>query len=545
LLERDLRREVAYADVEEHLPEPVMVTVRAPRQTAISQWREALERSLDELTASNRETQILTCHLTLFNGLRSEFYSAVDPRLFAERDFIPHSLVILFDDVYDMFRRLSVEAPDSDHSGIFSEKTGEARFREFVTKKLRRTWAELSSSEHALLWTEYRVQALTQLLAWRRAEMVQAELLASQLACSFLPYATKHNIEGLANVCTWDPDDLVSVYVSHPISRLRESTMDGGAWSPMVRECNKLPQLLAKKRCIPIMPTAIDEFRLQQGADQLFQKPPVLSRRWPKAAGELVVSDDIAFSDELCYCLQPDDYPNLPNKEKTSISALMRALEAAIQAEVPFRDHLIVAHSDALLVFRPFVPSGRFSGGVLSEIQHWVQLATMPTAKRRIAFIHTLGDVQTALEDTSNHYLAPLRTWFEDRLKEKLSARHVECMPDHVDLIIEKQLPNDLLSHFSGSHEELMKLRGEALTEAMHLVLKRLLTGIDPEIDNFENVGVFLVSDMDDLEDRGLRRVIDFILGNGGEDDVMSVCDGVREGGILAWGESLLRESLG
>lgn len=359
---------VRHEDVEDALDEPIRRVVRRPRHIAIGRWQEALRRSIDQLNSSDDEIKILSCHLTLYNRIRSEFYSPVTPTIFVNLDFIPDRIVVLLDDIFDMLRRLSQE---DTVPGLFSASTDESTFIARSARTLgHRRIDDLSSEDKSLLRLEHKVRSLVELLGWRRAEIVHSEQLASQLDANFIPYGVKHNIDGLIAACRFLPKDTRTIYVSHPISRPRRETRDGNEWPLVVSECNHLPEVAAKWRCVPIMPTAIDEYRLEQPAGGLLSRRPLLDPRWPSQAmaGSLIFSEDVSFSDaERCF-LMPDNYEDMSSTFRTAIAALMRGLEASISTEVPFRDHLIVAYAEDLLVFRPLYREGYFSGGVEKEL---------------------------------------------------------------------------------------------------------------------------------------------------------------------------------
>ncbi len=536
---------VDYADVEDHLEEPIRQVVRHPRQVAIRQWQSALEESIDELKQGSGEIQILSCHLTLFNAVRSEFYSPVAPSIFVDRGFCPDRFVILFDDIFDMLRRLSVDDPDPWKAGIFSPSLGESMFLDRAARTLDLTRSEdLVAEERSYLRTEYRVQALTKLLAWRRAEIVQAELLAGQIDAEFLPYGVKHAVDGLVNACRLSSAASRTLYVSHPISQPRRETRKGDDWPGVVHECNRLPETLTRMSCIPIMPTAIDELRLEQSDSGLFDRAPLLSCRWPMQSSPtgLIHSDAISFSEAERSLLLPDAYDEMPETHRVAVAGLMRGLEASISAEVPFRDHLIVAHAKDLLVYRPlYGDDSTFSGGVEHEISHWEELANAAPGERHVAFIHTFDDVRSvlrAIEADSTRF----GTWgqfFENDVRKQLLSKYtLHATAKEAWSIFRSQRPDDLLGNIPLSTDLVKALRAQSLVAATRHFAFTALTNLE---DEQPYAGVFLAPTPAEIDVKLLKRVVRFFFDRGPADGFGLSMDQAIDGGLLAWGEELAK----
>lgn len=563
-LNDEFRLSVGHEDVEDTLEDmvqaPIRQVVRQTRHEAIRQWQDALKSSIGTLKASRKKIQILSCHLTLYNGVRKEFYSPVAPAIFLGLGFRPDRLVILFDDIFDMFRALSVDDPkDSRKSGIFSPSLGEPPFLDRAARSLNLSEAEsLDATQLGYLRTEYRVQALTQLLAWRRAETIQAELLARQIGAEFLPYGVKNAIDGLVTACRLPSDDSKPLYVSHPISEPRRQTRKGDGWPSVVDECNRLPEILARDGCIPIMPTAIDEYRLEQPGDGLFVRSPLLSPRWPKqpAAAGLIRADAASFSDAERSLLLPDGYDDFPEEYRVAIAGLMRGLEASISAEVPFRDHLIVAHVRDLLVFRPLYGKSRFSGGVDHEIRHWADLANEDPEGRHIVYVHTYEDVTNALRQIEAD---PTRfgTWgqfFEKDLRKTLQSRYsVSATAEEVWSIFRGRRPDDLLGSMPLTADQVKELRsGSILVATVHFAVGAL-TSLGHEFNRFEaflsespdpHVGLFLAESPESIDNTFLKRVVNFLNDSGPADDFRKAIDEAIDEGLVSWGERLAKRWL-
>lgn len=558
-LRDEYRLSVSHQDVEDTLEgvvhAPIRQVVRRTRHEAIRLWQEALKASITKLSDDASEIQILSCHLTLYNGVRKEFYSAVAPTVFSDLKFRPDRLVILFDDIFDMLRSLSTDDPkDPRKSGIFSASLGEPPFLDLAARSLNLSEAEsLDSTQTAYLRTEYKIQALTQLIAWRRAETIQAELLARQIGAEFLPLGVKNAIDGLVAACRLSPQESIPLYVSHPIVTPREQWRKTGSWPDFVDECNRLPEMLARDGCIPIMPTAIDEYRLEQVGDGLFDRTPLLSCRWPPqpAAAGLIRADTAAFSEAERALLLPDGYDDFPEEYRGAIAGLMRGLEAAISAEVPFRDHLIVAHVKNLLVFRPLYRMSHFSGGVDHEIRHWADLANEDPQGRHIVYIHTHEDVTNALREIEAD-LTRFATWsqfFEKDLRNTLLSRYsVSATAQEVWTIFQGQLPDNLLGSMPLTRTLVRELRSESILVASLQSAVGALTSLGHESDRFaafmsespdSHIGLFLAESPASIDNAFLKRIVDFLSNDEPAGDFRKAIDEAIDEGLVAWGERL------
>lgn len=543
-LRSELNLAVAWADVESHLGEPVRQIVRRPRPQAIEAWRQALREAIGELATSDAEVQLLSCHLTLFNGARSEFYSAVTPSIFSDGGFSPERLVILIDDIYDMYRRLALDDSDPLRAGLFAASLGEADFLAGEARELGFSRLEdLSPEQAGYLKTEYKVQVLTQLLAWRRAEMVQAELLASQLGAAFIPYGVKHTIEGLVTASRFTCQDSRTVYISHPISRPRRETRLGADWPPVVGDCNRLPEMLTRLRCVPVMPTAIDEYRLEQPTSGLFGRGPMLDRRWPKQATptELIHCEEVSFSEEARALLLPEGYETMGAEDRIALASLLRALEASIEAEVPFRDHLIVAHAPDLLVYRPLYGDGTFSSGVEYEIQHWSELADAEALSRHIVFVHAAADVATALQRLEGDAgtLGAFQQYFLDDVRERLDALYQVRVP-YLELVkvLRGGKPGGLLGKLNLSDQALAHIRRESLMIAATKLAYPALTSLDPMRDD---AAVVVAKEPQDIGYEAYSTIADFLFGRAKPAPFDEALEAALADGLLGWGEGLVR----
>jgi hypothetical protein len=391
------------------LPVPIRPTVGditryLPRTQVIRFWKSALQQSLTSLLQcsdryENRSLNLLTCHLDLYGGRRREMYSPIDVRLFIEDGHEVSHVLLLIDDIYDMYVRLSQPAALYDEAAGISEYVRDQGRPEAPEQRGDRR-PEASRLQRAKWTIEWKANVLAVLLSWRRAEMLMAEAVAHQLNAKYIAFGVKQSV---AAVTHWllDPSRQ-GVYISHPISRPRRERRKTGLWPTdrVVEECNELQMELDTHGVTCVMPTAIDELRFATApAGEL----PRLDTRWPIASKRADFSDTLYKTSgqaepELTYVL----LPSKQQSDSTNWRPWLGALQNQIKTEIAFRDHHLVAANPGLLVLRPFYGNGMTSEGVGAEVDHWQALAKDPNpaaGDRRAVFIHFAEDVEAMLRE--------------------------------------------------------------------------------------------------------------------------------------------------
>lgn len=478
---RDQGRSVAHRDVEDRLPQAVRLLVDRPRSQVVELWNRALENSLDELDQS-ADIRLISCHLTLYSKRTSVFFAPARISSFTKSRQVPRRVILLVDDVYDMHRRLSTQRE------VFDDALESERVSQRVLSSLRETFDEehsarnLTDIEAALATLDSRVANLQRLLAWRRSEMIIAESLALQLDVPLTLMGVKHPLSAIAPLL--DLDRVVPVtYVSHPISRLRREQRRTGSWPPYTERLNQLPGRLASRSVVGIMPTAIDELRFCPPVyDDAFMRSGGLSDRWPLVDAEAGL---LSGSQEEPASLQVPTLAlqNAPN----AASVFLRNLEAAVAAEVPFRDHFLVGHCPNFLAFRPREHGAWFSEGVRAEIDHFVRLA-LQESERRMVVVHDLEDLASILKAVEGQPEADTRRKIEPALgvAREVIARELASnglsspSSDVVDAVLYAGcVPDSLLSEGSLSTAVTTDIQSTALGEAAVALLYRELTALD------------------------------------------------------------------
>ena len=482
-----------------------------PRHMLYTGWREACRKVLNTIVAAESPRPgLLSMHLTWYNPNTSEFYSPVDLFQLRRSNCAIVHVVILIDDIYDMYVQLT------GHDDLYGHD-----FMGHERALLSNLAPRLDEHGHQLQAIEL---ALGDLLSWRRAEMIQAENMAQSLGARMTILGTKHLRGALENILT-DPDT-PRVYLSHRITEHRKLNMENrpsdrpvGEWKPIVKEVNYLHQEFTKQGQVLINPTAIDELRFKL-ADNDGGRDPFLGARWP-------IPEPL---DDLLCTIKPQTNGNertklqesneatayehtriltdgSPDSDPVSRSAA-RHVANRIYFEIAFRDHAIVENTPNLCVYRPFIPTdlrkaasqARWSNGVLREIEHWHEsqqkYARNETAHdnttesvsndgdlRRIAFVHTADEIKGRLKwqlsrENRKDFLDDVkksleRGWEnlglpEDEIRDLFAGRIPERPPVH----LERHPPR---SEVSKIPKEVLA----AIRPAIQIELHRVFTSLE------------------------------------------------------------------
>lgn len=381
-----------------------------PRTEVLSLWTFALHDALVALKNDPAEgPKVLLCGAMYHSKRRSEFYSPFDfatlAQELAEQELTLKRVAMFIDDVFDMYHRLAVPDELYDPALSVEEEYGRLLGTEHVDA------FKLSIPRQALVAMEVLTGELVRLLHWRQLEVTMAERVARSFAKPYLLWGVKQDIRGLEPWLTGSASAVT--YVSHPISRPRREHARLGDWGKIVDECNDLQGQLAALSCTAVMPTAIDEYRLEHAvtnrADRRGLRRPKLVQRWPligKGMGLLYQAPDADDAPNFQGIFTPrrlQERVGLKKSELIEVGDLgsdfsmldppLRFFEREVAAQVAARDHTIVANTDHTIVFRPFFNDAHFSRGVVAEIGHWADLARTDV-RRRIAFLHRNEDLE-------------------------------------------------------------------------------------------------------------------------------------------------------
>ena len=404
----------------------MFLAARRPRRELYGKWQDIHQEIIEEIsTAESANARLLCMHLTWYHPETREFFAPVDLRYLQEQRCPIIHIVILIDDIYDMYRRLSEPLNLYDQDAHQVLRDGFAKLSDDDSKiDLINTDLESLLDDQRIREREYRVQgielAISELIAWRRAEMIQAENIARTLECDLTVFGIKHSRQSLEYLVSHP--QAPRIYLSHRITEpriankaSRKHTQDTGEWAPVADEVNTLHQLFVENHQILINPTAIDELRfdnLPSGGG----RSPILAPRWPLPTGDILFGTP-SDTDYQHFGLLTGDLP----PDNLVSSSIARALSNRIYVEIPFRDHVIVENTPNLCVFRPFYCTdpgeastrATWSGGVGPEIEHWrrysSELGQTPESgstnlapqdrqtantQRRIAFISSIDEIE-------------------------------------------------------------------------------------------------------------------------------------------------------
>lgn len=404
---------------------------RYPRQLLYKSWRQACTTIVGEIIDEKpSQPALVSLHLTWYNPNTSEFFSPIDLDCFRKEGCAVVHIVILIDDIYDMYYRL--RGPDDLYGDDFM-----GHDRKLLAKLAPRL------DQHGLQ-VQATELALGDLLSWRRAEMIQAENMAQSLGAKLTILGTKHHRQAL-QILLSEPN-APRTYLSHRITEHRRYNMATrtrehplGKWLPVVDEVNTLHREFANRRQVLINPTAIDELRFRL-ANKWGRRDPLLGRRWPvlQPTDELLCSirPHQSDSDQDDTTETGPDYEHtrilLDNEESrhTLATSVASSLATKIFFEIALRDHVIVENTPNLCVYRPFYcrnlkkseTEARWSDGVLREIEHWRESQkTLDGSRsddsqadrpegitpriesgdvnfRRAAFVHTRAEIRGRIE---------------------------------------------------------------------------------------------------------------------------------------------------
>lgn len=394
------------------LPSMREITSRLARTEVIDLWMSALRRCYSRLESSSSDIKMLSCHLTCYGGKRSEIYSVVAPTEEFKRERLNVShVLILIDDVFDMFSQLSEQHQLYDNSAMLQDYLWQKARDEGYTSP-----EEFTDPALATLVFQWRTNAIRHLLAWRRHEIIRAEDLTRHLNAKFMILGIKHEKSIAARFLT-GKDEFI-VYLSHPITRFRRLKRSIDSWNEEVFQINEIPSIFLNHGVTTIMPTAIDENRFTRGESLshtgLAHRSPALEERWPLVAEDVDLlytrhkggPDHRALLIERVSDTQIEKLAQLPDctPPAQETSPIIRSLEDEILRDISSRDHSLVTYTDGLLVFRPLDNQGMISGGVDAELEYCCRLMHLDN-RRRVAFIHFEDDVKVLVNsDLSRQY---------------------------------------------------------------------------------------------------------------------------------------------
>lgn len=421
-------------DIATSFQEPRVRLIGGRAQDEIKdKWAEAYGKAVAKATSGNPDVAIVQLCFEYYRYETYEFYSPVDCN--AIRESKPKSALTLIDDIFEIYYRLS------QRGQVFN-----------IQELVDRTFPATGSRDLSDLRRLYKdalalvIGTLLRILTWREKEIECAANVSRTIDCEHSVLAVKHPVETGARLLLGSTTSQFGnlgvsypVYVSHPISRPRRDRSNQGVWPPFVDELDGVVAGLSGEpegecHIVPVMPTAIDEFRILDDGTYLH---PCLTPRWPFQEGEMLFSlpqppaGDKAFESYEDYesrgvPLIFDPPVNSSGRRvglplsDAEVSGMMRNLRESIRLQMAGRDHMLVRQCPGFFLYRPLYGKFQLSSGVTVEIHTFNQIReysrSVPENRNRlVAFIHDM-------EDASGHFLKDDSGDFRDCVRNASAA---------------------------------------------------------------------------------------------------------------------------
>jgi len=402
-----------YDDTNETLQEARVRLIGERAQDEIKEkWAEAYRNAVAKATSGNPDVAIVSLCFEYYRYETYEFYSPVDCN--AIRDSQPKSALTLIDDIFEVYYRLSQSGQVFNIQELVDRTLPATQSGSRNPSDLRRLYKDAL----ALV-----VGTLLRILTWREKEIECAANVSRTIGCEHSVLAVKHPVETGARLLLGSTTAQFEklgvsypVYVSHPISRPRRDRSSQGDWPSFVDDLDGVVAGLSDEpedncHIVPVMPTAIDEFRILDDGTYLH---PCLTPRWRLQEGELLFSlpkppaSDKAFESYKDYESRgvplifdpPIDSSGrrvgLPLSDP-EVSGMMRNLRESIRLQMAGRDHMLVRQCPGFFLYRPLYGKFELSSGVTVEIHTFNQIrkysCSVPGSRNRlVAFIHDTTD---------------------------------------------------------------------------------------------------------------------------------------------------------
>ena len=329
----------------QHIAEPhgLQYVLRMPKGYIRQIWRESVMSIAKDV--GRDQPLFLAGNAAYYLTQNRDYFAPIDLDVLKQLDL--RRVVTLIDDIYDIWYRLR------QGNQLWDQATYQA------------------SQQTPFSWSVLAITQLLTLLDWRSAEILAAEAVASALHIPHLVLAVKHPCEVLYGIIC---EEKVPIYVSHPITEPRrlEQTADVHLVDDFKGEIAQISdELIHSPTHVPILPTAIDELRINRTDDAYV---PLLRQRWP-IPNRTLLQDP---SPDNVNPLDPrNDYNNWNADSKNAISELLAVLADGIGKQISSRDRKLVEQCPVLVVWHPHF-NGRISGGVSQEVEHLGRMRKFP-----------------------------------------------------------------------------------------------------------------------------------------------------------------------
>jgi hypothetical protein len=431
-LQQQLKPYFPLSGSEEDIPLMTTICWHLPKEKVKEYWTESWKRIAKKFSRAQSFPVVIGGHAIYYSGGREEFFSPVDIGLLKKTTqknrLRVTRVIVLIDDVYDMYYRLTDKKQVFDFDEMLERHEDLLKENQIIKAESMPQEKRSVNKNYLKLETKYLIAG--KLLRWRASELATADIISRELKARFTVFAVKQNKNIFLKLVK--NEDAPVVYISHPITRIRSKIIDDWAhgkqysWPDVHTEINKLPLELLDSGVLSVSPTGIDELRIHIPEEN--DRPGRLSPRWglqsdvvwkqPPAGSPPDYEDFPTYTDNLNK-LDANSQLILFERQKT----LLRYFFTQIVEQLAARDHLLVEHSDAILVYRGLYNSTSFSAGVSKELAYWQRIHTSSSGRKsRVIFVHFLADIEKLNRDLLSDYVRnnknELKRHLETKFKE-------------------------------------------------------------------------------------------------------------------------------
>lgn len=364
----------------------IMSVLTLPQPLLQKLWVESFEKAMNALSKDKSQgTALLTFHSCYYHLQTKQYVSIVDFDTILKWKESIAAIITLIDDVFDCQQRLCA-----------------ARGRRLLDPP--------RNLEESLL-------QLLQLLHWRKQEILISKSLARACGKELAVYGAKHSVDNFLRMLD---KDTLSVYLSHPISDVRQAYKSGetSVVSAFTEEYRKHLEML-QTRFVVFEPTSIDEYRFAVGAS--------LGRRWP-------LDGDIPAEAQLLWtkpqpCRSDYIFPSGWEDDNRALNENAQPLVAyvsdLIDRHTTGTDYQLIDQSNLVYAFRPLA-YGRASTGVEKELKY-------AYARHQLGLLKDSGPFAIIFSPSSDQEDYPFRSFWDGAISRWAEEQRIKATAAQVE----------------------------------------------------------------------------------------------------------------
>ncbi|MBM3910162.1 MAG: hypothetical protein FJ356_00760 [Thaumarchaeota archaeon] len=401
-----------------------------PRNYLKKEWELVVKRIIDSIKADSDlqgKLNVLIDHSVFFNGTTREFFPLFNAAFLQNKlsnNISVSHVVQIIDDVFDSFNDLS------NVGELFSRRPIRTFLKLYAKSLGVSSYTNFNNDPKAdANWISHTIQSL---LNWRAKEMILSQSIAAQLDAKFLLWGVKQDLEVL---CKFIKEDKKIFYISHPISEPRSKVKKPDDWPSLTHVINSLQLNLKSHDLLTIMPTSIDEYRLDK--DNAHNYTGKLKLRWPTPThvkSSLCESPNSLINDDVdkIDVIHPTEIELVTRKDikrekladvtkiQEFLNGVYGALDMRIEYELGNRDHLLVWSTAGIIVIEPFkIDKGDISGGVEMELMYLENVNDAIKMVKPDATLNELRKICAVFSKESIHKILQ-QTSYKEKLIPKL-----------------------------------------------------------------------------------------------------------------------------